>query len=62
MSKRKKLSSSQIVCIVLLWLLMCAYITTHVKKIDGPLIVTLLLSGAFVFMPIYKQMRGKKNQ
>lgn len=57
---KRPLSRSQIVCITLLWLALVYLILTSVKRIDGPVIVTILMSGAFIFIPVYKSIRKKK--
>lgn len=56
---RKPLSKSQIVCITLLWALLCYYVLTSVKQIDGPTIVMLLLSAALVFIPVIKSLKKR---
>jgi hypothetical protein len=57
---RRPLSKSQCVCIVLLWAALCYYVLVSVPKIDGPVVVTLLLSAALVFIPVVKAL--KKNR
>lgn len=56
---KRPLSKPQIVCIVLLWLALCYIVLTNVKRIDGPVIVTILMSAAFVFIPVYKSLKKK---
>lgn len=56
---KRPLSNSQIVCIILLWMALCYIILTGVKRIDGPIILTLAMSAAFVFIPIYKSLKKK---
>ncbi|MBE6287772.1 MAG: hypothetical protein E7099_06250 [Mediterranea massiliensis] len=53
-NKKRKLSKSQIICIVLLWASLCYMVLTGAERIDGPTIVTLLLASAFILLPIYK--------
>jgi hypothetical protein len=57
---KRPLSKSQSVCIVLLWVALCAYVLTSVKRIDGPVILTLLMSAAFVFIPVIKSFKTKR--
>ncbi len=57
---KRPLSKSQIVCIVLLWMALCFYILTNVERIDGPIILTLVISAAFVFIPVYKSLKRNK--
>jgi hypothetical protein len=56
---RKPLSKSQIVCIALLWVAICCYIVANSEHIDGPTVVTIVISGAIVFIPLAKMLRKK---
>jgi hypothetical protein len=56
---RKPLSKSQIVCIALLWVALCAYILANTKQIDGPTVVSLVISGALVFIPLAKAIKKR---
>jgi hypothetical protein len=56
---KRPLSTSQTVCIALLWVALCYIVLTTAERIDGPVIVTILLSGAFVFIPIYKSRKKR---
>lgn len=56
---KRKLSKTQIVCIVLLWAALCYLVLVYAERIDGPTIVTLLLSAAFVFIPVYQSIKKK---
>lgn len=58
---KKKLSKSQIICIVLLWAALCYLVLVNAERIDGPTVVTLLLSAAFVFVPVYQSIKKKDN-
>ncbi len=54
---RRRLSKSQCVCIALLWGALCYLVLTGAKRVDGPVILMILLSGALVFIPIVKALR-----
>ena len=54
---KKPLSKSQIVCILLLWMALCYIILVYSEQIDGITVITLVLSAAFVFIPIYKSIK-----
>ena len=54
---KKKLSKSQIICIVLLWAALCFLVLTGVERVDGPVVVTLLMSAALVFIPVYQSLK-----
>lgn len=56
---RRPLSKSQIVCLSLLWLALCYIVLVKSEHIDGPTIMMLILSGALVFIPIYKSTHRK---
>lgn len=58
---KRPLSNSQIVCVVLLWVALCYIVLTGVERIDGPVIVTILMSAAFVFIPVYKSLKNRKK-
>ena len=45
---RRPLSKSQSVCIVLLWAALCYIVLTTAERIDGPVIMTLVISAALV--------------
>lgn len=57
---RRPLSKSQIVCIVLLWAVLCYLVLANAERIDGPVILTLAISGALVFIPVIKSLRKNK--
>ena len=57
---RRPLSKSQSVCIVLLWAALCYIVLTTAERIDGPVIMTLVISAALVFIPVYKSMKKNK--
>ena len=54
---RRPLSKSQSVCIVLLWAALCHIVLTTVERIDGPAIMTLIISAALVFIPVIKSLK-----
>ena len=60
MRSRRRLSRSQCVCIALLWAALTYVVLTKAERIDGPVILMLLLSGALVFIPVVKALRGGK--
>ena len=58
---KKRLSKQPSVCVTLLWVALCYIVLTSTPRIDGPVIVTLLMSAAFVFIPVYKSLKNKKQ-
>lgn len=58
---RKPLSNSQIVCIVLLWGILTCFVLVGAERIDGPVIVTLLISAALVFIPVIKTLKRRNK-
>lgn len=57
---KRPLSKSQIVCVVLLWAALCYIVLTSVERIDGPILLTLAISAALVFIPVIKSLKQHK--
>lgn len=57
MSSRRRLNRTQSVLLVLFWVVLCYMVLVGAPRIDGPLILSLVISGALVFIPIYKSLR-----
>ena len=57
---KRRLPKTQIICIVLLWAALCYIVLVYAERIDGPVIVSLALSAAFVFVPVYQSMKKNK--
>lgn len=58
---RKPLNNAQCVVLTLLWAALCFLVITSAPKIDGPLIVMIILSGALVFIPVIKSIKSRKR-
>ena len=58
---RRPLSTTQSIILSLLWVAVCYLILIGSERIDGPLILTLVISGALVFIPIIKSVKNKKR-
>ncbi len=58
---KRPLSKPQSICITLLWCALCYIVLTSAQRIDGPVIMTLLISAALVFIPVYKSMKQRKR-
>ncbi len=56
---RKPLSKPQIICLLLLWMALCYIVLATAPQLNGPVILSLLISGALVIIPLYKAY--KKN-
>ena len=56
---KRPLSKSQIVCITLLWALLCYYILVYSEQIDGPIILMILISAALVFIPVIQSLKKR---
>lgn len=54
---RRPLSKFQIVCVTMLWVALCYIVLTSVERIDGPIIITLVISAALVFIPVIKSLK-----
>ncbi|MCD7816400.1 MAG: hypothetical protein LUH12_06835 [Bacteroides sp.] len=59
---KKPLTRSQCVILTLLWASICALVFTTAARIDGPLIVSILISGALVFIPVIRSVKSWKNR
>ena len=58
---RRPLSARQAVILILLWVSICYIILVGAEQIDGPLIVTIVISGALVFIPATKAIKKDKK-
>ena len=58
---RRPLNTTQSVILALLWVAICYLILVGSERIDGPLILTVIMSGALVFIPIIKSIKNKKK-
>ncbi len=54
---RKKLTPIQMGFIVLLWVFLVAFILMNSPKITFTTIISIIMSGIFVFIPIYKSFK-----
>lgn len=57
---KRRLSKSQSVCIMLLWVALCYIVLVYAERIDGPTILTLAISAALVFIPALKSFKKNK--
>ncbi|HIT83734.1 MAG TPA: hypothetical protein IAA99_06025 [Candidatus Avibacteroides faecavium] len=54
---RRKITRFQAICFILLWGVLFFVVITTAKRIDGPVILSLVISAALVFIPVYKSMK-----
>ncbi|WP_294079235.1 hypothetical protein [Proteiniphilum sp. UBA5384] len=54
--ERRKLSTTQIACIIILWIILVAYILLY-AQITTFTIISILMSGAIVFIPVYRNLK-----
>lgn len=54
---RKKLTPIQMGFIVLLWIFIVAYILHYSPEITPTVIISIVMSGIIVFIPIYKAFK-----
>ena len=57
---KRPLSKSQIVCIILLWVALCFIVLVYAERTDVPTKLILIISGALVFIPVYKSLKKNK--
>lgn len=53
---RRKLSQTQIAFIIILWIVLVVYIFLY-AELNFLSIISILMSGAIVFIPIYKNLK-----
>lgn len=53
---RKKLSQTQIAFIIILWIVLVVYIFLY-ATITPLTLISILMSGAIVFIPIYRNLK-----
>ena len=58
---KRPLNTTQSVILSLLWVAICYLILVGSERIDGPLILTIVISGALVFIPIIKSVKNRKR-
>ena len=58
---RRPLNTTQSVILTLLWVAVCYLVLVGSERIDGPLVLTLVISGALVFIPIIKSVKNRKR-
>ncbi len=57
---RRRFSTFNIICLTLLWLILCGLIVTK-STINFMTIFTIIASGIIVFVPIYKSKKREKD-
>jgi hypothetical protein len=57
---RRKITNSQVVCIILLWVLLCFMLLAYSKEIDFTVIFSIVASAIIVFVPLYKNIKKQK--
>lgn len=58
---RKRLTNSQVVCLTLLWGVLCYMLLAYSKEITGQTVFWIIASGIIVFVPIYKNIKGRNG-
>ncbi|MDR0430842.1 MAG: hypothetical protein LBH58_10245 [Tannerellaceae bacterium] len=58
---RRKLTNSQIVCITLLWGVLCYILLVYSRKIDFYVVFALISSAIIVFVTIYKNIKSRNK-
>jgi hypothetical protein len=58
---KKSLTTTQSIVLTLLWVAICYLILVGSERIDGPLVLTIIISGALVFIPIIKSVKNDKR-
>ena len=58
---KRRLTNSQVACLTLLWGILCYMLLAYSSKITFETIFWILASGIIVFVPIYKNVRGRNS-
>lgn len=58
---RRKITNSQAVCLVLLWGILCYMLLAYSPAINFDVIFALVASAIIVFVPVYKNIRHRKD-
>lgn len=58
---RRKITNSQIVCLTLLWGILCYMLLAYSETISFNVIFTLVASAIIVFVPIYKNVKNRNE-
>lgn len=58
---RRKITNSQIVCLTLLWGVLCYMLLAYSETINFNVIFTLVASAIIVFVPIYKNIKHRNE-
>lgn len=58
---RRKITNSQVVCLILLWGILCYMLLSYSKTINFDVIFALVASAIIVFVPLYKNIRHRKE-
>lgn len=59
---RGRLSNAQIIFITFLWLFFLGWLLTSVERVDGMLVIMIMISGALVFIPIAKELKKRNHE
>lgn len=59
---RGRLSNAQIIFITLLWLFFLGWLLASVERVDGMLVIMVMISGALVFIPIAKELKKRSHE
>ena len=61
MKKRKPLTNFQIVCILLLWAILCTLVISGTPQLDGVSILSLAMATVLIFIPIYQSITRRRK-
>ena len=56
---RRKITNSQAVCIILLWVVLCYMLLAYSKEVDFMVIFSIIASAIIVFVPLYKNIKKR---
>jgi len=56
---RRKITNSQAICIIVLWIILCYMLLAYSKQLDFMVWFAIISSAIIVFVPLYKNLRKK---
>jgi len=57
---KKPVSKTAAILLCIVWIIICTYILIYAQQIDGYLVMSLIISGALVLIPITKSFKKNK--
>lgn len=59
---RRRLSTVQIACFIILWFFLVYIILTSAQTITGTLVLSIIISGVIVAIPILRELKKRRTE